>query len=182
MFALITPKFTFNSELVYWISGLTGGFIVTMILIKKKKSLNPIRHHKSRIRHWNTWSHNDPLSVFTHDDRGGVSSMESHMSPHDCGQKKKQRCCEMEPSSCWGNWDRKWGSVWGHGVQTQQSEDFVFPTILYSPTRSCCHTCVHTHTRTHTWLHTRFKPTTPPGPSSPRGESVISTNLFQPPP
>lgn len=38
MFALITPKFTFNSELVYWISGLTGGFIVTMILIKKKES------------------------------------------------------------------------------------------------------------------------------------------------
>lgn len=76
--------------------------------------------------------------------------MESHMSPHDCGQKKKQRCCEMEPSSCWGNWDRKWGSVWGHGVQTQQSEDFVFPTILYSPTRSCCHTCAHTHTHVHT--------------------------------
>lgn len=68
-----------------------------------------------------------------------------------CGQEKKQRCCEMEPSSRWGNWDRKWGSVWGHDVQTQQSEDFVFPTIPYSPTRSCCHT--HTHECTHVQTH-----------------------------
>lgn len=46
--------------------------------------------------------------------------------PHDCGQKKKESCCEMEPSSRWGNWDRKWGSEWGRGIQTQQSQDFSF--------------------------------------------------------
>lgn len=71
------------------------------------------------------------------------------MSPHDCGQEKKQWCCEMEPSSRWGNWVRKWGSVWGHGIQTQQSEDFVFPTITYPPTLSCCHTQTHTGTNAH---------------------------------
>lgn len=87
-----------------------------------------------------------PLSLFTPDDRD-VRGVDSHLCPHDCGQQKKQQCCEMEPSSCWGNWDRKWGSAWGHGIQTQQSEDFVFPTIPYSPSRSCCHTRTHMHTR-----------------------------------
>lgn len=78
-----------------------------------------------------------------------TSTVWTPTSPHDCGQEKKQRCCEMEPSSCWGNWDRKWGSVWGHDIQTKQSEDFVFPTILYSPTRVFS----HTHTLTHKCIH-----------------------------
>lgn len=87
-----------------------------------------------------------PLSLFARDD-GDVDSADSHMTLHDCGQERKQRCCEMKPSSCWGNWDRKWGSAWGHDVQTQQSEDFVFPTIPYSPTCSCCH--IRTHIQAH---------------------------------
>lgn len=91
----------------------------------------------------------DPLSLFSLDYRD-VSRVESHMSPLDCGRKKKQRCCETELSSCWGNWVRKWGSVWGHGIQTQQSEDFVFLTIPPPPTRSCCQSFSHTNAETQT--------------------------------
>lgn len=72
------------------------------------------------------------------------------MSPHDCGRKKKQQCCETELSSRWGNWVRKWGSVQGHGIQTQQSEDFVFLTIPRPPTHSCCQCLSHTNTDTQT--------------------------------
>lgn len=169
MFTLIAPKLTCNSRLVNWIFSLPGGLTVTVTLIKM--GVTPIRHRKAGI---STVTHDHTMTL-CHYLLMMVRGMDSHMSPHDCGRGKKQRCFEMEPSSCWGNWDRKWGSVWGHGVQTQQSEDFVFPTIPYSPTRSCCHTLTHMNAHT-------SKPTTPPGPLSPGGESVISTNLFQPPP
>lgn len=131
------PKQPFESSV------FQEGLIVTVIKNGGRSHQRSQSLTSGIVRHNHTMT---PLSLFTPDDRD-VRGVDSHLCPHDCGQQKKQQCCEMEPSSCWGNWDRKWGSAWGHGIQTQQSEDFVFPTIPYSPSRSCCHTRTHMHTR-----------------------------------
>lgn len=69
MFTLITTKLNLASS-------------------RRLDSNAPIRDLKAGIRHCNAWSHNDPLSLFTRDDRD-VHGADSHMRPHDCGQEKK---------------------------------------------------------------------------------------------
>ena len=131
----------------------------------------PIRNHESIARRRNAPSPRDPSSLFTRDG-GDVRGVDSLMSPHDCGQERTQRCCAV-----------KWSTAHAEAIETGNggrrgvtASKFSNLRILYSPQFLAHPGLCHKHTQADT------EPTTPPGPLSSGGESVISTNLFPPPP
>lgn len=92
--------------------------------------------------HWNVWSHNDPLSLFTRDDRDGV---DSHMSPSDVDKS--------------GSGGVKWSPAHAEAIETGNGgrcgvmasklsnlRILYFPQFLTHPPSSRF-TLTHTHTQ-----------------------------------
>lgn len=147
-----------------------GGLIVTVI----KMGGGPTGDHEARIRCCNTWSQSDPLSLFTHDDRdvcGKDSLVSTWLWTKEetvvlwNGAQLMLRQLRQEMGVDVGSWHPN-SAVWGFFIF------FYFPQSLTHPAAPAVR---------HTYTHIS-KPTTLPGPLSPGGESVISTNLFQSPP
>lgn len=130
---------TFNPRRGGWVWSLRARW-------RRRLKPQPPANHMARIRHRGTWSHRDPLSLFTHDDTD-VGVVDSHVSAW--------LWTGEEAAVLWNGAQltlRQLRQEMGVGVGSWRPNSavggvfFFPPTIAYSPSHSCgCQTHTHQH-------------------------------------